>query len=110
MLWASAAENAGHSRYWRSPGTDANGDPGMTRTCDLRFRKPSLYPAELRDREPAHDAGMAIPYQSERLIASPSGSRFVTSNSPIIPMRHHCVPSATSTEISLQRWRENPGV
>ena len=29
------------------------GDPGMTRTCDLRFRKPSLYPAELRDREPA---------------------------------------------------------
>jgi hypothetical protein len=24
----------------------------MTRTCDLRFRKPSLYPAELRDREP----------------------------------------------------------
>jgi hypothetical protein len=29
------------------------GDPGMTRTCDLRFRKPSLYPAELRDRRPA---------------------------------------------------------
>jgi hypothetical protein len=29
------------------------GDPGMTRTCDLRFRKPSLYPAELRDRGPA---------------------------------------------------------
>src|SRR5213594_176247 len=26
------------------------GDPGMTRTCDLRFRKPPLYPAELRDR------------------------------------------------------------
>src|ERR1700688_3699923 len=25
----------------------------MTRTCDLRFRKPSLYPAELRDRSPA---------------------------------------------------------
>src|ERR1700761_7006257 len=27
-----------------------NGDPGMTRTSDLRFRKPPLYPAELRDR------------------------------------------------------------
>ena len=27
-----------------------NGDPGMTRTCDLRFRKPPLYPAELRDQ------------------------------------------------------------
>jgi hypothetical protein len=31
------------------------GDPGMTRTCDLRFRKPPLYPAELRDR--AHRRG-----------------------------------------------------
>ena len=29
------------------------GDPGKTRTSDLRFRKPSLYPAELRDRGPA---------------------------------------------------------
>jgi hypothetical protein len=27
-----------------------SGDPGMTRTSDLRFRKPPLYPAELRDR------------------------------------------------------------
>ena len=26
------------------------GDPSMTRTCDLRFRKPSLYPPELWDR------------------------------------------------------------
>ena len=33
------------------------GDPGMTRTCDLRFRKPSLYPAELRDREPENKDG-----------------------------------------------------
>ena len=32
---------------------ESAGDPGMTRTCDLRFRKPSLYPAELRDRGPA---------------------------------------------------------
>src|SRR5258708_7309746 len=29
----------------------------MTRTCDLRFRKPSLYPAELRDREPENKDG-----------------------------------------------------
>jgi hypothetical protein len=27
------------------------------RTCDLRFRKPSLYPAELRDRRPAVRSG-----------------------------------------------------
>jgi hypothetical protein len=26
------------------------GGPDRTRTCDLRFRKPLLYPAELRDR------------------------------------------------------------
>ena len=28
---------------------DAAGGPDRTRTCDLRFRKPLLYPAELRD-------------------------------------------------------------
>ena len=27
------------------------GDPGRSRTCDLQFRKLSLYPAELRDRD-----------------------------------------------------------
>lgn len=26
------------------------GDPGRTRTCDHRLRRPVLYPAELRDR------------------------------------------------------------
>jgi hypothetical protein len=29
--------------------TIRNGGPDRTRTCDLRFRKPLLYPAELRD-------------------------------------------------------------
>jgi hypothetical protein len=48
------------------------GDPGMTRTCDLRFRKPSLYPAELRDRRPAVRRGcLDAKYQSGRVIASP---------------------------------------
>src|SRR5581483_740489 len=28
----------------------SSADPGGTRTHDLRFRKPPLYPAELRDR------------------------------------------------------------
>jgi hypothetical protein len=27
---------------------EGNGDPGRSRTCDLRFRKPSLYPSELQ--------------------------------------------------------------
>ena len=43
----------------------------MTRTCDLRFRKPSLYPAELRDRRPAANGGcLDAPYQSGTDIAS----------------------------------------
>ena len=33
-----------------SPDRDANGAPGRSRTCDPRFRKPMLYPAELRAR------------------------------------------------------------
>jgi hypothetical protein len=46
----------------------------MTRTCDLRFRKPSLYPAELRDRSPADSRGrLEAPYQSGRVIASLRG-------------------------------------
>ena len=47
------------------------GDPGKTRTSDLRFRKPSLYPAELRDREPAGSRCWGASYQSEPGIASP---------------------------------------
>ncbi len=35
------------------------GDPGKTRTSDLRFRKPSLYPAELRDRG-THVSGLPV--------------------------------------------------
>jgi hypothetical protein len=41
-----------------------NGDPGMTRTCDLRFRKPSLYPAELRDRRTRQDDAGAWRFHS----------------------------------------------
>jgi hypothetical protein len=35
------------SMLWR---LDFIGGPDRTRTCDLRFRKPLLYPAELRDQ------------------------------------------------------------
>ncbi len=35
------------------PALAKNGGPGGTRTPDLRFRKPLLYPAELRDRSTA---------------------------------------------------------
>jgi hypothetical protein len=44
----------------------------MTRTCDLRFRKPPLYPAELRDRRPLTKCGSCeAAYQSSRGIATP---------------------------------------
>ena len=31
--------------------SESRGGPERTRTSDLRFRKPLLYPAELRDQE-----------------------------------------------------------
>ena len=37
-------DNAGTSQI----GKQLNGDPGPIRTADLRFRKPMLYPSELR--------------------------------------------------------------
>src|SRR6266545_7056664 len=37
-------------RAQNSSCSDLYGGPDRTRTCDLRFRKPLLYPAELRDR------------------------------------------------------------
>ena len=47
----------------------------------FRFRKPSLYPAELRDRRPARvDAGaLKTPYQSAVAIAS-----FCTTALPVL--------------------------
>ena len=49
----------------------SGGDPGMTRTCDLRFRKPSLYPAELRDREPALVSGCCDSISERRADRQP---------------------------------------
>ena len=43
------------------------GGPDRTRTCDLRFRKPLLYPAELRDRVVVSVACVPV-----GLLASPS--------------------------------------
>src|SRR6185503_6328193 len=42
----------GHDSCY-TPLTNRFGGPGRTRTCDLRFRKPLLYPAELRSHTPA---------------------------------------------------------
>ena len=58
---------------WTGQETGGAGDPGMTRTCDLRFRKPSLYPAELRDRRARWRGRLGVKYQSEAVIASLQG-------------------------------------
>ena len=59
-LWTDRlADNLAHitlgysGKIWQSLGAKniapiASGDPGVIRTRGLRFRKPSLYPAELR--------------------------------------------------------------
>ncbi len=49
-------------RDWDSRGLRLDGDPGKTRTSDLRFRKPSLYPPELQGH-----LGSSLP-QSQALI------------------------------------------
>ena len=51
-----------------------NGDPGKTRTSDLRFRKPSLYPAELRDHGPRDAAEAGAFYQTILHFASRDGA------------------------------------
>lgn len=51
-----------------------NGDPGKTRTSDLRFRKPSLYPAELRDHG-LRDAAEADAFLSDRPAFHQSGQK-----------------------------------
>ena len=37
-------------RNWSDGSWKTNGDPDRIRTCGLRIRNPTLYPAELRDR------------------------------------------------------------
>src|SRR5215510_1589265 len=55
------------------------GDPGRARTCDPRFRKPVLCPAELRDRAPNKwmmCRGLATTFS--RGLRPPSALRAVT--------------------------------
>ena len=58
---------------------DFYGGPGKTRTCDLRFRKPLLYPAELRDRlrnfVPRYFLGPSSVHLTVACIASHSRAR-----------------------------------
>jgi hypothetical protein len=46
-----------------------DGGPGKTRTSDLRFRKPLLYPAELRDHVDA--ASLAKKVRKSRSAFAP---------------------------------------
>lgn len=58
----------------RSPRSTRNGPvggPGRTRTCDLQFRKLLLYPAELRNRTPAHTGAERIPQWSTTAFFGP---------------------------------------
>ena len=70
------------------------GDPAVTRTRDLRFRKPPLYPAELRG-------------QSHASLCSPTARRSTTSGSDSAgdstrfrPGRQHTVPPLLTSNAS----------
>src|SRR5882724_11008961 len=76
----------------------------MTRTCDLRFRKPSLYPAELRDREPAEMGGCRDSIAERRLDRQPlkDASRALNllsnfDDAPLCSIRHNAKPLVTAT-------------
>lgn len=55
------------------------GGPGRTRTSDLRFRRPSLYPLSYGATSPPIIPREAVPFKT----ASDS------SNEPLVMLRHH---------------------
>src|ERR1043165_665923 len=62
------------------PGDDSvfagnNGAPGMIRTCDLWFRRPTLYPTELRARE-RNEGSLRFQVSGFKLASEFSSSRF----------------------------------
>ena len=57
-------KNGGSDASCRGMSSAVNNAPGRTRTCDLRFRKPLLYPAELR----AQLSGQMITQQRRRVL------------------------------------------
>src|SRR5262249_8057822 len=67
-----------------STGHSAHGGPGRTRTSDLRFRKPLLCPAELRDR-------------IEIVGFFQRDERFVSFSSPRPQLKEYRAASATAT-------------
>src|SRR5580704_3285523 len=52
-----------------------DGGPERTRTSDLRFRKPLLYPAELRDRDRRADIAQAAAPASRHAVVPPYSGR-----------------------------------
>jgi hypothetical protein len=56
--------DACNSLCWTDLGSETGGfetgGPGRSRTADLRFRKPSLYPSELRGRVSSLNASTSV--------------------------------------------------
>ena len=62
-----------------------NGVPGMIRTCDLRFRKPLLYPAELRRRTRRHLKRLGSLAASGALFVTLSGVVYASETADCAP-------------------------
>ena len=75
-------------------GCRETGGPGKTRTCDLRFRKPLLYPAELRDRA----ARCSISGRENQFVRGVSIARIAAASWPGL--------SRPSTSLTLRRSQD----
>src|ERR1700728_3892877 len=92
----------------------ANGGPDRTRTCDLRFRKPLLYPAELRDRDCVQQlAGQAalgsadLPPQSHR--AAPASPLLLPAEAARPPAAHASARVLRMFEALIERLSRYAG-
>src|SRR5579885_2857464 len=64
--WRNGPGNVKAPLTWKSQNEAFSGGPGRSRTADLRFRKPSLYPSELR--------GLSVPMIAPRFPSLPASS------------------------------------
>src|SRR5437016_13085323 len=80
---------------------EIGGDPGMTRTCDLRFRKPPLYPAELRDRAPRRQAPTDCGF-----LAGPGFNRYPCGRVEMRSAIRPDPPSALTARVATARKNE----
>ena len=78
------------------------GDPGRTRTCDLRIRNPPLYPAELRGRLPDLVGNGGPPVKSARFRPDEAGPTDFPAGAVLLLSAYRLGPIFTNKSYYLQ--------